>query len=122
MRPPTNMQRLSRDPPRLLARQKRNHARDIIRHAHPAERTPRRDAGVDLVPGQVVGPAALDVLARVLEVHVALDAARGDAVDGDVLGAQVPGQTLDEAGHGGFGGGVDCVSRDALSLVLVRWG
>ena len=77
MRPTTHMQRLPRNPPGLLARQQRNNTGHILGHADPPERAPRRNARVDLVPAQRV--PAPEVLARVLVVHVALDAAGGDA-------------------------------------------
>lgn len=55
--------------------------------------------------------AAGNLVPRVLRVHVSLDAARSDGVDGDVLVAGVGGKAAGEGLDGSFGA---CVERVVL--------
>jgi hypothetical protein len=69
---------------------------------------------VDLVVAELL--SAGDVLAADLVVHVGLDAAGGDAVDGDLLVAGVDGHAAHESLDGALGARVDGVLGHALGL------
>lgn len=103
---------LTINPLTIRAAQKRNHPRHIGRDGTPAQRTQTGDSLLDLLHAGT-GIGAWGVVPGVGAEHVGLDAAGGDGVDGDALGARVGGEGAREAFHGGFGAGVQCVVGDA---------
>lgn len=89
-----NAQHLSVDPLAVLRREETAHPRDINWLTDPVKRRPSSGVLVDLLVGEVLSVG--DVLLADSVVHVGLDAARRDAVDGDALVAAVDSHAADE--------------------------
>ncbi len=96
------------DPLAVLAGQESGDAGDVDGHTHTVHGGPGGGVLVDLFVGQVL--AVGDVLLADGVVHVGLDAAGGDGVDGDLLVAKV---CEESAGEGGAvrGGGTRVTHR-----------
>jgi hypothetical protein len=105
---------LAVDPLAVLGSEEANNAGNVDGLADALHGRPGLGVLVDLVVGELV--SAGDVLAADLVVHVGLDAAGGDAVDGDLLVAGVNGHAAHESLDGALGAGVDGVLGHALGL------
>lgn len=105
---------LAVDPLAVLGSEEANNAGNVDGLADALHGRPGLGVLVDLVVGQLL--ATRDVLAADGVVHVSLNAAGGDAVDGDLLVAGVDGHAADEGLDGALGARVDGVLGHALGL------
>jgi hypothetical protein len=105
---------LAVDPLTVLGSEEANNAGNVDGLANTLHGRPGLCVLVDLVVRKLL--SAGDVLAADLVVHIGLDAAGGDAVDGDLLVAGVDGHAADEGLDGTLGAGVDGVLGHALGL------
>ena len=113
-----NADDLAIDPLAILTGQEGGDAGNINGHADAVGGRPGGGILVDLLIGQVL--AVGDVLLADLLVHVGLDAAGGDDVDGDLLVAAVDGHAADEGLDGALAAGVDSVLGHTLGLTRNR--
>lgn len=105
---------LSIDPLTVLGGQEGGDSGDVDGHADAVHGGPGGGVLVDLLVVEVL--AVGDVLLAHGVVHVGLDAAGGDGVDGDLLVAAVDGHAAHEGLDGALGARVDGVLGDTLGL------
>jgi len=106
---------LAIDPLAVLATEVRANPPNILRHSNSPERAEVRQSKVQLLLRRVRG-GARHVVPCVVRVHVCLDAAWCDRVDGDPLVAEIGGKRAGEALDGAFGAGVQSMVLDSLHL------
>jgi len=109
-----NADDLAVDPFAILGCEEADDAGDIDGQTDTADGRPGGGVLVDLVVVEV--DAVGNVLAADGVVHVGLNAAGGDDVDGDLLVAEVDSHAAGEGLNGALGAGVDGVLGDELGL------
>lgn len=110
----TNAENLSVYPATILRGEESNDTSNIKGLADTVERRPGLSILVDFVVAEFV--AVRDVLPAHSVVHVGLDAAGSDAVDGDLLVTAVNSHAAHKGLDGTLGAGIDGVLGDTLCL------